>query len=73
MIAVAKTEFSKSVFQLPLKHSMMKVAIIVGNEKQGLANSLLSEADLVTYVPVFRPLAHLNITNELAVLAYSLV
>lgn len=73
IISIAKTDSSKPIFTLSLKQSMKKVAIIVGNEKQGLANSLLLEADLVTYVPVFRPLAHLNITNELAVVAYSLV
>lgn len=73
VVSVAKTNSSIPIFELPLKYSIKKVAIIIGNEKQGLANSLLSEADLVTYVPVFRPLAHLNITNELAVLAYSLV
>ncbi len=73
LISVAKTTESTSFYNIKLNHLEKKAAIIIGNEKQGLANSLLSKTDIVTYVPVFRPLAHLNLTNELALIAYSLL
>lgn len=72
-ITLAKTEESISFNSIIPNQLAEKVAIIVGNEKQGLSNKLLSEVDIVTIVPVFRPLAHLNVVNELAVLAYKLV
>jgi tRNA G18 (ribose-2'-O)-methylase SpoU len=72
-IALAKTEDSIKFDLINSNQIAEKVAIIVGNEKQGLSNKLLSEVDIVTIVPVFRPLAHLNVVNELAVLAYKLV
>lgn len=72
-IALAKTENSLDFNILNSKQLYNKVAIIVGNEKQGLSNSILGFADYVVHVPVFRPLAHLNIVNELAVVAYNLV
>jgi tRNA G18 (ribose-2'-O)-methylase SpoU len=72
-IALAKTEDSINYDLINSNQLADKVAIIVGNEKQGISNKLLSTVDIVTIVPVFRPLAHLNVVNELAVLAYKLV
>lgn len=72
-IALAKTEDSINFDLINSNQLADKVAIIVGNEKQGISNKLLSIVDIVTIVPVFRPLAHLNVVNELAVLAYKLV
>lgn len=72
-IAIARTEESISFKSINVNQLHKKVVIIVGNEKQGISNNILSVVDIVTHVPVFRPLAHLNIVNELAVTAYNLV
>lgn len=73
ILTLGKTESSLKFSEI--KHSQLssKVAIIVGNEKQGLSNLLLGKSDFTIYVPVYRPLAHLNLVNELAVVAYNLV
>lgn len=72
-IAMAKTETSQNFETIKSHQVNEKVAIIIGNEKQGLSNKLLLLVDIVCYIPVFRPLAHLNVVNELAVIAYKLV
>jgi len=73
IIMLAKTDQSITFSKLNNSHLLSKVAIIIGNEKQGLANNLFTLADYVVHVPVYRPLAHLNIVNELAVVAYTLI
>lgn len=73
ILSLAKTENSLVFSKIKDHYLQNKIAIIVGNEKQGLANSYLKESDNRVYVPVYRPLAHLNIVNELAVVAYSLL
>jgi len=73
ILTLAKTDNSLNFSSLKNSHLLTKVAIMVGNEKQGLANSLLEKSDYSVYVPVYRPLAHLNVVNELAVVAYNLL
>ncbi len=73
IISVGKTENSLRFSEINHSQLSPKVAIIVGNEKQALSNSLLEKSDFVVHAPVYRPLAHLNIINELAVVAYNLV
>lgn len=73
IIALGKTNNSVEFSKLRDGATYKKVAIIVGNEKQGLSNLLLNKADLRVFVPVYRPLGHLNIVNELAVVAYNII
>lgn len=73
LLTLSKTDNSLAFSSLKDSLVTDKVAIIVGNEKQGLANSLLEKSDRSVYVPVYRPLAHLNVVNELAVVAYNLI
>jgi tRNA G18 (ribose-2'-O)-methylase SpoU len=73
IIAIGKTNNSVEFSKLRDGATYKKVAIMVGNEKQGLSNILLNKAELRVFVPVYRPLAHLNVVNELAVVAYNII
>lgn len=73
LISIAKTENAKLFSSFSTHPSKSKIAIIVGNEKQGLSNSIISSTDFSVYVPVYRSHAHLNIVNELAVIGYNII
>lgn len=71
ILASALQEEAVNCFQLPL-HAK-KVAWIVGNEGNGIHESLLSEADALVAIPMFRQTESLNVAQATAVLLYETV
>ena len=70
IFALEKTLTSVSLFDIPLPAS---VALIVGNEIEGVSQSLLTVADRVVEIPQFGTKESLNVANATAVGTYELV
>jgi TrmH family RNA methyltransferase len=68
ILASALRDDATNLFQLTL-HSK-KVAWIVGNEGNGIHDSLLSEVDAIVAIPMLRQTESLNVAQATAVLLY---
>ncbi|HEX3313575.1 MAG TPA: RNA methyltransferase [Gemmataceae bacterium] len=68
IFASALTEDATDLFQLRLRST--KVAWIVGNEGNGIGDSLLSEVDAIVTIPMLRQTESLNVAQATAVLLY---
>jgi TrmH family RNA methyltransferase len=71
LASVLREDSPNNCFHLKL-HSK-KVALIVGNEGNGIHGSLLSEADGLVTIPMFRQTESLNVAQATAVLLYETV
>ena len=68
IFASALQEDATDLFQLGLRST--KVAWIVGNEGNGICDSLLSEVDAIVKIPMMRRTESLNVAQATAVLLY---
>jgi TrmH family RNA methyltransferase len=68
ILASALAEGTTDLFQLKLQGA--KVAWIVGNEGNGIRESLLAEVDAVVRIPMLRQTESLNVAQATAVLLY---
>ncbi|WKZ27984.1 MAG: TrmH family RNA methyltransferase [Candidatus Dojkabacteria bacterium] len=75
IIAVELTDDAISVKDFVSKYlpKFGKIALIVGNEAQGVSKATLAKADHAIYIPMFGKGASLNVTISCAIAIYTLI
>lgn len=73
VVGLELTDESQDIDEFISKNRNYKLAIIVGNEAQGLTNNALNNLDSAIYIPMFGKGASLNVGVSTAVLLYKLI